>query len=371
MKNILKNLKNYPLVIYFAVVLYVISIADLFSPVKERSELENRELATFPKFSWSELFDNKYTPQIEDFTEDHFIMRDSWISLKSICESLLGKTENNGVVYGKDGYQFTKFVTTDYTQMKDNVDAVNAFIERHSDRNVKFLLAPTAPGVMKDKVTDGSPIIDTEYILSYAADNIANGRLIDVRDALGAHTDEYIYYRTDHHWTTLGAFYGYEAYMQAIGKDYTSVDNYTMIDVPEFLGTHYSKSKTYNVQSDVLSYIDIDADIVINDVADSIYEKEKLEVRDKYAMFTRGNPGYATIKGNGTGKVMIIKDSYANCFIPYMVADFEEIHIFDMRYITMGLDRFIAEHDYDEILFLYNCETFLTDRDLRKVNMFN
>lgn len=371
MKEMLKNLKNYPLIIYFAVVLYVISIADLFSPVKERSELENRELATFPKFSWSQLFDNEYTPKIEEFTEDHFIMRDSWISLKSISESLLGKTENNGVVYGKDGYQFTKFVTTDYSQMEKNVAVINEFIARHPDRNVKFLLAPTAPGVMTDKVTAGSPVIDTDYILSYADENIVAGSLIDVRDALAAHTDEYIYYRTDHHWTTLGAFYGYEAYMQAIGKDYTSIDSYTMIDVENFLGTHYSKSKTYNVQADVLSYIDIEADIVINDVADSIYEKEKLEVRDKYAMFTRGNPGYATIKGNGTGKVMILKDSYANCLIPYMVEDFEEIHIFDMRYITMGLDQFISEHDYDEILFLYNCETFLTDTDLRKVNMFN
>ena len=98
MKDLFKNLKKYPLVIYFAVVLYGIGIADLFSPVKTHSELENRDLATFPKFSWKELFDNKYTPQIEDFTEDHFIARDKWISLKSISESLLGKTENNGVV---------------------------------------------------------------------------------------------------------------------------------------------------------------------------------------------------------------------------------------------------------------------------------
>ncbi len=371
MKELFKNLKKYPLVIYFAIILYGISIADLFSPVKTHSELENRDLATFPKFSWSELFNNEYTPQIEDFTEDHFIVRDKWISLKSISESLLGKTENNGVVYGKDGYQFTKFLTTDYTQLEKNVGYINKFIDRHSDKNIKFMPVPTAPGVMTDKVTAGSPVIDTDYILNYIYDNMDSSVLIDARSNLQQHTDEYIYYLTDHHWTTLGAFYGYESYMNAIGKEYTSIDNYTIVDVENFLGTHYSKSKNYNVQSDVLSYIDIEADIVINDVADSIYEKEKLEVRDKYAMFTRGNPGYATIKGNGEGKVMILKDSYANCMIPYMVADFEEIHIFDMRYLTMGLDQFIAEHDYDEILFLYNCETFLSDKDLAKINMFN
>jgi len=370
-KDLLKNLKKYPLIIYFAIILYGISIADLFSPVKTHSELENRELATFPKFSLKQLFDNEYTPKIEDFTEDHFIVRDKWISLKSISESMLGKTENNGVVYGKDGYQFTKFLTTDYSQLEKNVGYLNKFAERHSDRNIHFMLVPTAPGIMTDKVSEGSPVIDTEYIMNYVSRNIGGDMLIDVRDALSQHTDEYIYYRTDHHWTTLGAYYGYETMMNALGKDYTTIDNYTLVDVEDFLGTHYSKSKNYNVQPDTLSYIDIEADIVINDVADSIYEKEKLDVRDKYAMFTRGNPGYATIKGNGQGKMMVLKDSYANCMIPYMVEDFEEIHIFDMRYMTMGLDRFIAEHNYDEILFLYNCETFLSDKDVIKINMFN
>ena len=371
MKELFKNLKKYPLVIYFAIILYGISIADLFSPVKTHSELENRDLATFPKFSWSELFNNEYTPQIEDFTEDHFIVRDKWISLKSISESLLGKTENNGVVYGKDGYQFTKFVTTDYSQLEKNVGSVKRFITEHSDRSIYFMPVPTAPGVMTDKVTANSPVIDTDYILGYIDSKMDSGTVIDVRSQLAQHTDEYIYYLTDHHWTTLGAYYGYETYMKAIGKEYTTIDNYNMIDVDNFLGTHYSKSKNYNVQPDVLSYIDIEADIVINGVADSIYQKEKLDIRDKYAMFTRGNPGYATIKGNGEGKIMVIKDSYANCMIPYMVEDFEEIHIFDMRYITMGLDQFINEHDYDQILFLYNCETLLSDKDLVKINMFN
>ena len=371
MKDLFKNLKKYPVVIFFAILLYGISIADLFSPVETHSELENRALATFPKFSWKQLFDNEYTPQIEDFTEDHFIARDKWISLKSISESLLGKTENNGVVYGKDGYQFTKFVTTDYSQMQKNVSYINKFIDRHSDRNIIFMPVPTAPGVMTDKVGANSPVIDTDYILDYINENMDSSVVINVKDQLAQHTDEYIYYRTDHHWTTLGAYYGYETLMNALGKDYTTIDNYTMIDVEDFLGTHYSKSKTYNIQSDVLSYIDIEADIVINGGANSIYEKEKLDVRDKYAMFTRGNPGYATIKGNGKGKIMILKDSYANCMIPYLVADFEEIHIFDMRYMTMGLDQFITEHDYDEILFLYNCETFLSDKDLAKINMFN
>ena len=372
MKDFWNKLKKYPLVIYFAVVLYVISIADLFSPIEERSETENRRLAEFPKFSWSQLFHNEYTPKIEDFTEDHFIMRDKWISLKSISESLLGKQENNGVVYGKDGYMFTKFLKTDYKQMKKNIDTVNTFIERHSDRDVRFLLAPTAPGVMTNKiVSKEGPIIDTDYILGYAEENIINDALINVQPVLSQHTDEYIYYRTDHHWTTYGAYYAYEEYMREIGKDFTTIDNYNMIDVEDFLGTHFSKAKSYNVKPDILSYIDIDATINIDGKELSIYDKEKLDTRDKYAMFMRGNPGHAIVKGNGEGKVMVIKDSYANSFMPFMINDFEEIHIFDLRYITLGLDKFIEENNYDEILILYNCETLLSDKDITKLNMFN
>ncbi|MBQ3008134.1 MAG: hypothetical protein IJD80_00970, partial [Oscillospiraceae bacterium] len=160
-------------------------------------------------------------------------------------------------------------------------------------------------------------------------------------------------------------------YMSALGREPQPLENYSFVEVENFLGTHYSKAKTYNVQSDILSYIESDATIDIGGTVNSIYEKEKLNVRDKYAMFLRGNPGMATIKGNGTGKVMIIKDSYANCLVPFMINDFEQIDIYDMRYITLGLDKLIKDADYDHILFLYNCETFLSDADLRKVNMFN
>lgn len=371
MKEKLEKLKKYPVVIFFGILLYTIAIADLFSPIEEFSETENRRLTDFPKFSWNQLFHNKYTPKIEDFTEDHFIVRDKWISLKSVSESILGKQENNGVVYGKDGYLFTKFLKTDYNQLEKNINSINKFIERHNDKNISVLLAPTAPGVMVDKISfANSPIIDTDYILNYAKENISKG-FIDVKPTLSNHSDEYIYYRTDHHWTILGAYYAYEEYMNSIGKDYTTIDNYNIIDVENFLGTHFSKAKNFNAIPDTLSYIESDAKMVIDGKEMGIYEYEKLDVRDKYAMFMHGNPGYATVKGNGTGKVMIIKDSYANCFIPFMINDFEEIHIFDMRYITMGLDKFIEENNYDQILFLYNFETMLSDKDLGKINLFN
>ena len=371
MKNTLKNIKKYPVIIFFGFVLYAISIGDLFSPVYERSDLENRELAKFPKFSISSLMKNKYNADIETFTTDHFIGRNTWISIKSVAESAIGKQENNGVVYGKGGYMFTKVLTPDYKQLDKNLKAVEKFMERHSDRTVTFMAVPTAPGVLTDLVYKDSPVVDSDYILEQAENTVKSGKFLNIKQVLQEHRNDYIYYRTDHHWTTYGAYYGYREYLKSVGKTPKSIDDFKFNEAEDFFGTQYSKAKSYNRKSDVLSYIDCDAQITINDETDSIYDYSCLDTRDKYKMFLRGNYGFSSVKGSGKGKLLIVKDSYANCLIPYLTDDYEQIDIYDLRYITEGLDKRIEEEDYDEILFLYNCESLLTDSNLPKINLFN
>ena len=371
MKNFLNNIKKYPLLVFFAVVLYVLSIADLFSPQYEFSDLENRYLSNFPAFSLKTLVNNEYTPKIEDFTEDHFIRRNNWISLKSISESFLGKGENNGIVYGEDGYLFTKVLGEDQTQRLKNIAAIAKFMENNIDVNINVLLAPTAPSVMTDKVKEGSPVNNAEGVISQLNAAIGKENVVDVRETLKAHSDEYIYYRTDHHWTTLGAYYAYADYMTAIGRVPQSLDSFEFVEVEDFLGTHYSKSKNYNVQTDTMSYIKNDSEIDVLGTVNSMYEYEKLETRDKYAMFLRGNNSFSTIKGNGKGKILVIKDSYANCFVPFLTEDFEQIDIIDLRYYKQSVNKLIDDEAYEEVLILYNCETIDTDIYVPVLNLFN
>ena len=371
MKKLLKDIKKYPLLIFFAVLLYVLSVADWFSPQYETSELENRDLAKFPAFSLKTLINNEYTPKIEDFTEDHFIQRNSWISLKSICETILGKGENNGIVYGEDGYLFTKVLNTDTEQRDKNLAAINKFIESNPEYNINVILAPTAPSVMTDKVKKGSPVNDASVVISQLESLIGSEKLIDVTDTLKSHSDEYIYYRTDHHWTTLGAYYAYADYMTAIGRTPRTPGSFNFVEVPDFLGTHYSKSKNFNVQADVMTYIENDSEIDILGTVSPIYEYEKLEVRDKYAMFLRGNNSISTINGDGEGKILVIKDSYANCFVPFLTGDFEQIDVVDLRFYKSSVKQLMAENQYDEVLILYNSETIDTDMYVPVLNMFN
>ena len=371
MKNFFNNIKKYPLIVFFGVFLYVLSIADWFSPQYEFSDLENRYLSDFPVFSIKSLINNEYTPKIEDFTEDHFIKRNSWISLKSISETVLGKGENNGIIYGKDGYLFTKVLSDDYTQRLKNAGALGAFIAANPDFNISIMIAPTAPSVMTDKVKDGSPVNNAAAVISQVSELAGSENVVDVTDALIAHSDEYIYYRTDHHWTTLGAYYAYADYMQSIGRVPQGLDSLEFVEVEDFLGTHYSKSKNFNVKADTLSYIKNDSQIDIMGAVDSIYDYSKLETRDKYAAFLRGNNGYSTIKGNGDGKILVIKDSYANCFVPFLTQDFAQIDVLDMRFYMQNVNLLMEEQQYDEVLVLYNSETFDTDIYVPRLIMYN
>lgn len=371
MKELLKNIKKYPLIIFFGIFLYVLSIADLFSPQYEFSDLENRYLSKFPAFSLKTLINNEYTPKVEDFTEDHFIKRNSWISLKSISETVLGKGENNGIVYGRDGYLFTKVLESDYTQRVKNASALAAFIEANPDFNINIIIAPTAPSVMTDKVKDGSPVNDASAVINQVTELAGNENVVDVTNTLKAHSDEYIYYRTDHHWTTLGAYYTYSDYMQAIGREPQSLDSIEFEYAEDFLGTHYSKSKNFNVEADTMSYIKNDSQVDIMGAVNSIYEYEKLETRDKYAMFLRGNNAYSSVKGNGDGKILVIKDSYANCFVPFLTEDFAQIDVLDMRFYMQNVNMLMEEQQYDEVLVLYNSETFDTDIYVPRLVMYN
>lgn len=367
----MKNIKKYPVILFFGVLLYAFSIADLFSPLEYFSDLENRKLEIFPKFTVKSLVENEYTPKIEDFTEDHFIARNYWISLKSISESILGKLENNAIVYGDDGRMFTKYLKTDLVNQNKNLAAISTFIDRHNDKNITVMLAPTNSDFSKAYRSEFAPVLDSSAVIENAKNQIGDSHFLDLQDSFAKHSaDEYFYYRTDHHWTALGSYYAYAEYMNRIGKSPKRLEDFTFVEVENFLGTHYSKAKSFNVMPDVLSYPESDATMDILGTKSSIYDLSKLETRDKYAMFLHGNNSISTVTGSGEGKILLIKDSYANCFVPYLAESFSQIDVLDMRFYSQSVDKLIADNQYDQILFLYNCETFDSDIYLPKINMY-
>ena len=236
------------------------------------------------------------------------------------------------------------------------------------------LTAVSADGLNNypENVPAGAPQIDEKGILEgVAAQGEAYGRFIDVLPALTEHKEEYLYYRTDHHWTTLGAYYAYQQFCETLGLTPFDRNAHTAETCEDFYGTHYSKTRTWNAEPDTITWYDLQNSLTVWNVTGpgqptegtttGLYDLDKLKVYDKYAMFLHGNNGLSRVEGDGEGKILVIKDSYANSFVPYLTANYAAIDVVDFRNYNYGLDQLIAANDYDQILVLYSYASFTTD----------
>lgn len=129
MKKVWQLLRDYPLAVLFALIILVLTVVDLATPDAKHSEMENRDLAQNPSFSWKSVFDLSYGQNYEKYINDQFILRDEWITAKSYAEQALGKTENNGILYGKDGFLFEKLNVMDAERVENNVGYLQKFAE--------------------------------------------------------------------------------------------------------------------------------------------------------------------------------------------------------------------------------------------------
>ena len=203
------------------------------------------------------------------------------------------------------------------------------------------------------------------------------GQSADVIDLRGTFTDlkdEYLYFKTDHHWTPNGAYRAYEQFCSLKGLTPFDRAAHEPITVTDFQGTHYSATRLWNVENDEITYYPLDSLMTIYKITgEAAYEPEttenivnvqKFDTRDKYAAFLDGNNGYSTIEGRGTGSILVVKDSYANSFVPYLTENYAKIGVVDFRNFKYGLDSTIEKEGYDEVLVLYNFQTFIADTNL-------
>ncbi len=357
------------IVVLFAAFIAVFSLLDVILPDRKSSDLENRDLAQFPEFSFSRLISGRFSSDYENYIGDQFILRNFWIDMKSRAETLLGKTENNGIVYGKDGYMFEKYRSADERRMMNNLNFVNRFCERYGVHTT-LAIVPNSYMILSDKLPVGLENLDqTPYIeKAYSALESADGLWLN--DALAAHSDEYIYYRTDHHYTTYGAYLVYCEYMRSIGREPVALDTLTAHEVEGFYGTHYSKTKLYNAVPDTITWYELpDRSVTIDgEPVNGLYDLERFGERDKYAAFLHGNHSLTVIRSNheseSPSRILLIKDSFGNELAPLLACSFDEVYIVDPRYPNVPVSSFMEEVDFDEVLILYNFMNFASDTNV-------
>ena len=346
-------------------VLHVVLPDRTFSPV------ENRYLAQFPSFSWQKLKDGTYTSGIETYLEDQFPFRDTWIGLKTRYEWLLGKREfgdaSRGVVYLCGD---TLIARVDENQRAEqNLSYVSQLVEK-SDIPVYFGLIPTAAEIWRDKLPDGAPTMDQ---LAYIEAGKDTGAIyVDMAGVLADHAGEAIYYRTDHHWTSLGAYYGYTALMEAMGVTPEPLGEATTVS-EDFNGTLYSTSGIHWLTPDTMErYVDGEGvTVTVNtgteELTHGLYVEENLEGKDKYTYFMGGNnPLYVIKNPNAVSdrKLLVVRDSYSDSLAPFLSQYFSEIHLLDLRYYRTPVAAYAQENDMDAVFVCYSVDNFQKDADV-------
>ena len=371
------SLLRYPVLVVFGLFFLGLFVLDLVTPDRAYSELENTTLAQRPTLSAPTADGlNNYFTSYTKYVKDQVFGRDQWISLQSFVETtLFQKTQSGGILLGKDHMMFPRtfgLVSSETRTLPKNTAALEALSQRYPGK-VNVMLVPAAAVTYPENVPAGAPLLDENLYLDQlsAAVQAAGGRFVDVRETLAAHKDEYLYYRTDHHWTSLGAYYAYQQLCGALGLTPFDRDAHTAETQDGFYGTHYSKARTWNAVPDTITWYDLQNTLTIWNVtgpgqptdgtATGLYDTDKLSVYDKYAMFLHGNNGLSRVEGDGTGKILVLKDSYANCFVPYLTANYAAIDVVDFRNYNYGLDQLIADNGYDQILVLYSFDSFKSD----------
>ena len=350
--------------------------ASAIAPDKTFSQVENRELAQMPAFSMKTVSTGEFMSKFETYMTDQFVFRDQWVAFKSIIERVLGKQENNGVYFCGQDTLITRFDEPDGEKVSTNLNYVNKFVE-NVDIPVYLSLIPTQGCIWADRLPEGAPNASQTAVLEQAKAATA-ARWFDTYAPLWDHRAEDIFYRTDHHWTSLGAYYGYTALIRALGMEPVPLEQYTKTTVSEdFYGTVYSSSGVRWVKPDCMdTYVPEEGITVVSHTYDQkgnpveeprqLYDETFLAVKDKYAMFLGGQQSLGVVRTPNTQapKLLLIRDSYSDSLTPFLTAHFSEIHLIDLRYYKLSVGDYIKEHGIDAAVVLYSVPNFVSDSNL-------
>ena len=245
------SLLHYPVLVVFSLFFVGLFALDLITPDRAYSEMENTTLSQRPALTQlSAKGLNSYFTAYTKYVKDQVFGRDQWIALQSVVETtLLQKEQSGGILLGKEHMMFPRtfgLLDSEQRTLPKNTAAVESLAQRYPGK-VSVLLAPAASDLYKENVPANAPLLDEDACLDQlsAAVQAAGGRFVDVREVLSAHKSEYLYYRTDHHWTTLGAYYAYSRLCEELGLTPFDPAAHTARTAEGFYGTHYSKARTW------------------------------------------------------------------------------------------------------------------------------
>lgn len=369
-----RDKKAYGVLISIVCVIFIgtLSIMNLVKTDNKISEQENRSLQQKPEFSLTKLLNGEFSSEYSSYIADQFPGRSFFVNLKTKLELSSGKNESNGVFIGKDDYLIEDFQKGSAQELKSKLDAINQFASQNKSLKTSVMLVPTATKIWQDKLPQNAPVDDELEYLNQVKEKLNKDiQFVNVYDALNKNKDRYIYYKTDHHWTTEGAYIAYVEMCKQLKFTPKSINDYKIERVSNnFYGSLYTKVGVSKGTPDSINvYLPKqDGEVVVNYVDErkkvaSLYSNASLDVKDQYQVFTGGNHSLISIKSmaDPAKKLLLIKDSYANSFLPFLTANYGEIYVVDLRYYMDNVKQLIKTNGITDVLFLYNVNTFNED----------
>lgn len=364
------------------------AVWSFLSPDREFSDMENRTLINKPKLTVKAVLSGSYQKKYEKYLSDQIFFRDTWVGIYADMQHVLGKKEVNGVYLGKSGYLIEKYSEDDFDSVQEKVNEdilagfLNTCMNVYGNSHVSCLFIPSKVEILKKKMPDFIDEYSSADVVQEVKKRLdSDAGVISLFDALKAHEDEYIFYRTDHHWTTLGAYYGFEAYRKMCGEKLPKLSEYDReIVYDDFLGTTYNKAHVHTKPDEVTIFHKKEEKRTIrideNDgelLSDSFYFRDVAEKGfDRYQLFFSKNTGKievdTSIKNEKT--LLVVKDSFANCFVPFLADYYEKIIMIDCRYRKIGIETVFRKYPgITDVLVLFNTEKFRKDTHLSSLQI--
>lgn len=361
--------------VIFMVLLLGLAGKEALSHQRTYSPVEKRELQTRPEISITKVLDGRFQKKYESYLRDQFPGRDHWVSFQTDMELFMGKNEIHNVYIGKNHYLLEHYTEKEFNpqQISKNLQALEKFVGKtKQNADVHVMMVPTKSWVLREKLPAFAPHYKEQKFYDALQQKLEKEDvLISVEPVLDAHKEEEIYYRTDHHWTTLGAWYAYEQYTKAVGGDLQRAQGKKKFRCisKDFYGTTYAKIN-YARQADKIEiYEPADKLRVVYNMGEkktkTLYDVSFLKTADQYSVFTGGNQAVLEITGGiKNGKtLLLIKDSFANSILPFLAEDYEKLVVVDLRQLNVSGDRLLEMFSPTDILILYNSAQFAQDKE--------
>lgn len=364
--------------ILFIICLVFFVAANMLVKDREISEAENRSLTQKPVLSLESVMSGSYMKQFESYMSDQFAGRNLWRRFNVTLERIGGSREENGVYLGKKKQLMEEIAVPDKKTSDANIQSINEFAGRHEEIDTTVLLVPDAGEVLKKSLPPLASLKDQTRLFTNAKEQLAEQiKWIDAVSVMEKHKDEKIYYKTDHHWTSLGAYYTFLESAKILGIDEETPDEYSIYPVTaEFNGALSSTSGFCPKEKEEIEvYLPKEeVSVLVNYVDEqkkspSLYDVSKLKTKDKYAVFLGRNSSVIDIKTTSPSDrvLLLVKDSFANSFVPFLASCYKEIVMVDPRYYAGTMEDVMDTYQITEVLILYSGNTFFQDNNISGV----